>query len=339
MSIADELALLANTKESLRVAIGLSTSIPFSQYAVNMPWGSDVIPATGIVFDFKKNRYAKDGKAVYLDDVSEFIRLSSATKWHDGQLVEVQDNIPRISSAGLLVEKSVTELIPNNSTITSINDEWVVTNKTDQNIGSVFEFVSDGSTNNVRTGLPLYPNGNVPAASGGYYRSIFVKKPLAESYIRFGTGGANSAIIVDIKNGTLEYSGLGVLAYKITELSGFFKIEVTSKSSSPVNAVENQFLFYLSNSRGIGPNLGVPTLGHSATVALPSFMDTVDFPQSVVKTSGIQVTRSPDILNIPLLPAQTITGDWDAGVTYSLAGGIATFTGHGYIRSITVEEL
>ena len=38
MTIATELALLANTKESLRVAIGLSTSIPFSQYASYLSW-------------------------------------------------------------------------------------------------------------------------------------------------------------------------------------------------------------------------------------------------------------------------------------------------------------
>ena len=339
MSIATELALLANTKESLRVAIGLSTSIPFSQYAVNMPWGSDVIPPTGIVFDFKKNRYAKDGKAAYLDDMpSQFIRLSSATKWHDGQLVEVQDSIPRISSAGLLVEKSATELIPDNSTITSINAAWVVTNKTDPNIGSVFEFVSGGSTATISTNIPAYPNGNVPPSSGGFYRSIFVKKSVTESYIRLGPSSASLVIIVDIKNGTLEYSGAEVLAYKITELSGFFKIEVSSPTTIGIST-ERNYRLDTSNSRGSGSSLSTPSAGYSATVALPAFMDTIDFPQSVVKTSGTQVTRSPDILNIPLLPSQTITGDWDAGVTYSLAGDIATFAGHGYIRNIAVEEL
>lgn len=55
--------------------------------------------------------------------------------------------------------------------------------------------------------------------------------------------------------------------------------------------------------------------------------------------SGTQVTRAPDILNIPLLPTQTISGDWDEGVTYEVADNIATFTGHGYIRNITVEAI
>ena len=63
------------------------------------------------------------------------------------------------------------------------------------------------------------------------------------------------------------------------------------------------------------------------------------FPTSYIPTDGTPATQAPDILNIPLLPTQTITGDWDSGVTYSLAGGIATLTGHGYIRNITVEAL
>jgi len=38
MSIADELALLANTKESLRVSLGLSKDVPFSQYILSTPF-------------------------------------------------------------------------------------------------------------------------------------------------------------------------------------------------------------------------------------------------------------------------------------------------------------
>ena len=60
---------------------------------------------------------------------------------------------------------------------------------------------------------------------------------------------------------------------------------------------------------------------------------------SLIISSGSQATRAPDILNIPLLPSQIVTGDWDAGVTYEVANNIATFTGHGYIRNITVEAL
>lgn len=336
MSIETELALLANTKESLRLAIGLSTSIPFSQYAANIPWGSDVIPATGTVFDFQKNRYAKGGKAVYLDDVSEFIRLSSATMWHDGQLVEVQDSMPRISSAGLLVENSVTESIPNNSTITSTDATWVVTSKTDQNIGSVFEFVSDGSDSIIRTDIPTYPAGNVDPNSGYYYRSILAKKTPTDSFLLFGSSQAGSTIMVNLKNGSVDYMGGTVVESEISDIGEYYLIEILT---APLSSFQRQFVLYASNNPGSGGRPGEPTTGHKVTVALPSYRDTADFPQSFVKTSGTQVTRSPDILNIPLLPTQTLSGDWDEGVTYEVADNIATFTGHGYIRNITVGAL
>lgn len=38
MSIATELALLANTKENLRVSLGLSKDVPFSQYVLSTPF-------------------------------------------------------------------------------------------------------------------------------------------------------------------------------------------------------------------------------------------------------------------------------------------------------------
>lgn len=294
------------------------------------------ILTTGTVFDFQKNRYAKDGKAVYLDDVSEFIRLSSATKWHDEKLVEVQENTPRISSAGLLVEKSATELIPNNSTMTSTRPTWVCTTKTDQDIGDVFEFVSDGYCANIQTSVPIQPNGNVVPNSGLYYRAILAKKTVDDSFLSLGSGAVDTRIIVNLKNGSIEYVGARVTESKISVIGEYYRIETLAPAE-----VGNMRQFYscASDDIGDGSTLAAPTIGHKVTIAFPAFMDTVDFPQSIVRTSGTQVTRSPDILNVPLLPTQTITGDWDEGVTHSVADGIATFTGHGYIRNITVETL
>lgn len=332
MSIATELALLANTKESLRVALGLSTSIPFSQYASHIPH----YEKTGTVFDFVNNQYSKDQSPVNLSDISEFIRLSYATMWQDGNLVEVQDNIPRISGEGLLIEKSATELIPDNSTLTSTNTAWAATSNPDAQIGNVFEFVSDGSDALISTNIPGYPNGNVSADSGYYYRSILAKKSTADSFFKLGTASAAASIIVNLKNGSLEYQGNMVVEIKISEINEYYLIETLSTETS---STRRQAGLYASNDIGTAGALGKPTIGHKVTIALPSFRDTADFPQSIVKTSGTQVTRSPDILNIPLLPTQTITGDWDEGVTYEVADNIATFTGHGYIRNITVEAL
>lgn len=104
MSIAGELALLANTKEGLRVSLELSEDVPFSQYAAYIPWGSEGVPTTASVFDFSNNRYAKDGRAVYLSDISQFTRLSSATMWKSDKVVDVPENTPRINPDGLLIE-------------------------------------------------------------------------------------------------------------------------------------------------------------------------------------------------------------------------------------------
>ncbi len=331
IGIERQTAILANTKESLRVALGLGEDVPFSQYA------SHITPheESGAVFDFVNNQYSKDQLPVNLSDISEFIRLSSATMWQDGQLGEVQNNTPRISSDGLLVEKSVTELIPNNSTITSTRGSWAATSQPDQQIGNSFEFVSDGSAALIRTDIPVYPNGTGSSSSGYYYRSILAKKASADSFLVLGASSVATIITVNLKNGSVEYKGIKVVESKISDVNEYFLIETLSTDTS---ATERQFQLDASNNRGTGARLAAPTIGHAVTISMPSFQDTTDFPRSFVQTTGTQATRSPDILNIPLLPTQTITGDWDAGVTYEVADNIATFTGHGYIRNITVEE-
>ncbi|NLY14590.1 MAG: hypothetical protein GXZ10_13365 [Gammaproteobacteria bacterium] len=328
IGIERQTAILANTKESLRVAIGLSKDVPFSQYASH-------IPKRSTVFDFVGNQYSKDQMPVNLSDISEFIRLSSATEWQDGNLVEVQNNIPRISNDGLLIEKSSTELIPNNSTISSNRSTWTATSKPDTQIGEVCEFVSDGSASLIRTEIPVYPNGTVSPSSGYYYRSILAKKTSADSFLALGAASSLVSIVVNLKNGSLEHKGNRVVESKISDINEYYLIETLS---SEAGTAMKSFSLYASNNRGTTDTLAAPTTGHKVTVALPSFRDTADFPHSVIKTLGTPATRSPDILNIPLLPSQTPTGDWDAGVTYTVTDGIATFTGHGYIRNITVEE-
>lgn len=338
IGIERQTAILANTKESLRVALGLSTSIPFSQYA------SHITPheESGAVFDFVNNQYSKGQAPVNLSDISEFIRLSSATMWQDGELVEEDVNVPRISSAGLLLEDSATELIPNNSALTSINTEWAATSIPDTQIGNVFEFVSDGSTPVIITDIPVFPNGNVSPSSGYYYRSILAKKSSTVSFLTLGSEAPDVAMIIDLINGVELYVGASVVKSKISYIGEYYLIEfLATESAESTESIANSRLFRIYASNNIDPIIGpiVPTIGHKVTLALPSFRDTADFPQSVVKTSGTQITRAPDTLKVPLLSTQTISGDWDEGVTYETVDNEAVFTGHGYIRNIRVEAL
>ena len=304
MSIADELALLANTKESLRVAIGLSTSIPFSQYAVNIPWGSDVIPATGIVFDFSSNRYAKDGKAVYLDDISEFIRLSAATMWQDGKLVEVANNVPRISGDGLLIEPQRTNYSPRS--VWSTRDGAIYEPSPREPLFSGQDIIrvvhSDDHNSRVERSVAAFNNLTRPITSSSYVISE------VEGYVHYGFGG-NTDNLSDHPVGNTWSRAVGVV-----------------QDGDVVSSYEK----YLALQAG-------KSLTFDATCN--QLEENTTKPSSFIPTTGTPVSRSPDILNIPLLPSQTITGDWDAGVTYTVDGGIATFTGHGYIRNITVEAL
>lgn len=284
MSIATELALLANTKEGLRVALKLSKDVPFSQYAVNIPWGSDVIPATGAVFEFQNNRYAKDGRAVYLTDISNFIRLTSATKLVDGQLVSVGVDVPRISGEGLLIEPQRTNAVqqftrwtlppPPAETILRTTDAFTFRNPTSQ-------------------------TGAVYTVSGGV---VSIKSV----YVQASDGGV----------AWIQSSGV---RYDIYTLSAS---QIRRCKTPPVSV----------GSWGVFAPLGQNTLRYPQD-------EEGDQITSYIPVGENPTTRSPDILNIPLLPSQTITGDWDAGVTYEVADNIATFTGHGYIRNIAVEAL
>lgn len=330
MSIATELALLANTKESLRVAIGLSTSIPFSQYAANVPWAGSVIPATGAVFDFQKNRYAKDGKAVYLDDVSEFIRLSSATKWHDGKLVEVANNIPRISGEGLLIEPQ----------------------RTNNLVGNVLTYGSSPYRQNTSltylgTSLtsPYYElqaieDGGVGAAFERTLATIEQDYTVSAAILKVGeyvqvgsrrTSGGTKDATAKLTTSTDE-----VVVNDISPFlsdGGYIPIDDTrgvlwaSRGPVDLNSGSNHYQVVASGlSEGEVFNMYAPQteIGFGVTSYIP--------------TDVAPATRSPDILNIPLLPSQSIAGEWDEGVTYEIVDNVATFTGHGYIRNITVEE-
>ena len=328
MSIATKLALLANTKENLRVSLGLSKDVPFSQYAGNVPWTGDVIPATGTVFDFQKNRYAKDGKAVYLDYISEFIRLSSATKWQNGQLVEVQNDIPRISEEGLLNEEQRTNLVPYSDVSAG---KWA-------HGGNHTTGVATGMPGILATGVRLVHNGEGPATYNYYQQlepipevthtlSLFIRYEDGRDIVgEFGAPGSEGSSLNPF---TIVINGraMSLSALKIQAVGG--GVLRLSASITPSDTVMRGWglLIRPQHKEGLPP---LYVTGYQIEVG--------SFPSSYIPTNGTPATRAPDILNIPLLPTQSLTGDWDAGVTYSVAGGTATFTGHGYIRNITVEE-
>lgn len=293
------------------------------------------VPADKKYFDFVGNRYSADGMPATVSSLSTFTRLSTATQWKDGVLVDVSANVMRLDKAtGLLIEKSSTELIPNNSTITSISTAWTATQTTDTQIGNVFDFVSDGSVALVSTNIPVYPAGNVSASSGYYYRSVLAKKTDVDSYFIFGAGSSAVNLALNLRDGSVDTVGGRVAQHKVTLIGHYYLIETLSTENG---ASARQLYFYASNNKGIPTALETPTAGHKVTIAFPLFRDTADFPQSIIKTKGVQSTRTKETLVVPFETGQVVTADKDVGVIMTITGTNAVFEGHGYIRNVRVN--
>ena len=335
MSIATELALLANTKESLRVAIGLSKDVPFSQYA------SHITPheESGAVFDFVGNQYSKDQLPVNLSDISEFIRLSSATMWKDEQLIEVANDVPRISGEGLLIEEQRTNL----ATWSDDALQWGATRGVsfsatagDGVYSGIVTQVMEDTSDDMHMWYMASPSSSI---GDRHTFSLFIKPASGRSLSITSNFFTAGHIVFDFDFSTLTTaitpSNADASSEVISLGHGFYRVIFSgvSKTARPSNkAYHNLRLTSNSNISYVGSgDVGASVFGYQVEQDSTS--------TSYMPTSGTPVTRSPDILNIPLLPTQTIAGDWDDGVTYTAADGIATFTGHGYIRNITVEAL
>jgi len=325
MSIADELVLLANTKENLRVSLGLSKDVPFSQYASHIPFYAK----SGTVFDFVNNQYSKDQLPVNLSDISDFTRLSAATMWsEDGSVIEVDVDVPRISDEGLLIEPQRTNL----ATWALSPDKWYASSPK-----VAFEYFQNIDGKN--TGVLSTINSSLFSSEWPIIQFAVdddVNKYTVTNYGNYVSGSITPSFTAVVYNVT---AAKNLQNFILSDTSNTF----------PVSAVINSDLMMLqaswnkpsnwSNSYPLRVFLGQKGFPVGAKLKSGARQVEAGAASSLIKTSASPVTRSPDILNIPLLPTQTITGDWDAGVTYSLAGGIATFTGHGYIRNITVEAL
>ena len=337
----------------LRLAAGISPSTPTEYMLKHIPlWvkmsilrrntgttggGDTPTPKKVTTYNFTTNTYRKNGSTVSLGDVSEFIRLSSATEWQDGNLVEVSNNIPRISGEGLLIEPQATNFIHHSTDIS--NSYWTK---------SGTSVVGRTLTQNTSTGTHALssPTRSVPQYNHTRTQSMSIR-PMGSKYIglNFTNGVGAAGFVVDAS--TLEYfsnegsrhgnlrnvpisSSGGVLSisYTIDDIGGW------NTSGNSVVAVQFYNAFSVATASRSFAGDGV-----TSVEVLYVGANKGDVKSSEIITSDSPATRSPDILNIPILPTQTITGDWDEGVTHSLGGGLVTFTGHGRIRTITVEEL
>ena len=309
------------SKTDIVQTVGQSSASIMSQKAVTdlfnnlLPWLGSEIPAGDVVFDFEKNRYAVKGVPVGLSDLSdlsEFIRLSSATEWQNGKLVEVANNIPRISGEGLLIEPQDTNLVTRSIEPNSWFSDASYTKEYIENI--------DGKMTAVRA------TRIQPSTSQRVFISQYPNMPIVADYI--GKETENNPLFRN-NTTTTNFFGGTEIKNEVIKPNISRRIDSISATASPRS---------VGDSTGYYINGASASIGNVYTSYAIQILESESY-SSLIITPGSPATRSPDILNIPLLPSQTITGDWDDGVTYTVADNIATFTGHGYIRNITVEAL
>ena len=119
---------ILSIKQDLREVANIPNTIPFSAYYSYMAWQEDLdsIPLSPKYLDFTKNRYSEKGVPCGISSVGNFTRLSSATMWQDGQLIEVGSNAPRISDEGLLIEPQRTNTLLDSITVMYTSNNYAI---------------------------------------------------------------------------------------------------------------------------------------------------------------------------------------------------------------------
>lgn len=338
MSIADELALLANTKEGLRASLGLSEDVPFSQYKNHIPHYAKA----GTVFDFVNNQYSRDQLPVNLSDISNFIRLSAATVWQeDGSVVEVDVDVPRISVEGLLIEPQRTNSAVGavNSYFTSSDVNAVNWGQTDGALSDKEDFYRFEKTNKAGTENFYRYRYGTTFPEGIVTGSIFLRRgdsparyfKLFSAFLTF----TNSSFDLDTYTVNASYNPNDTLDARMDK-----KASIARASHSALKEdLRTTFVIVFADSP-VPTSLQSP-LTQDGQYHLLSGIQVEDglYPTSYIHALSAPATRAPDILNIPIKSTQTVTGDWDDGVTYEIADGVLSFTGLGYIRSIILEDV
>lgn len=309
MSIAGELVLLANTKEGLRESLGLSKDVPFSQYAAYIPWSSEGVPTTASVFDFSNNRYAKDGRAVYLTDMpSTFTRLSTATMWKSDKVIDVPENTPRINTDGLLIEPQRTNLFQN-SVITTGNGV-------------------------IPTTLEIGEGNTVPA--------VMLPQGVQSYVYAGGTRPSQCVISMYVKNSdNSEPAFLGAVSSAGTD----FVLVLGGAGAAHPDTVSKISTVYRASRTITTPPVGgggsgiLKYAGNSPKDVTATWrqLEEGDTLTSYIRSSGSPTTRAKETLVVPFTVGQTVTADKDEGVTMTIVDNNAVFEGQGYIRNVRVN--
>ena len=234
-----------------------------------------------IVLDFQKSRQ--------LDPRITFTRASgggavgTGSGNVDGQVYEFQENVPRLTSQGLLIEDSRTNLVIYSEDLTQSN--WI-------KLGSTITSNAVAAPNGLTTADKMSSTAGASLQAvqqaarnltdaAQYTRSVFFKAAELTS-VGMQIGGTTEGTIfcvVDLSNGTSTGDGV-VTAYQ----DGWYKLERTFTMQGTLND------FYLRLPNSSPTNDGVYIWGAQ--------LEEGAFPTSYIPTTTAAVTRAADVCQI-----------------------------------------
>lgn len=330
MSIATELQRIVDTKKDLRKALKIDDSVPFSQYAAHIPWHGETPPANAIFFDFMNDRYSADGVPVALPALgSTFTRLSSATQWKEGALVDVAANVMRVDAGkGLLIEPQRT------SAVSAPINTWNINGMTLTSTTLAGEFAVK-LVNSTSAGV-RYFRTRIDGLGLDNKISVmsFISKPdYPGSFMMMRVISSLGYQSYDYDNSVFG----SALFFSASSTDKFFtKLESEVQVYPLGSPMPNVFGSIFTSDRAESSESAGASGIAGATVALMQFEEGVR-ATSYIRLSGSPTTRAKETFIVTLAPGQTITSDKDPGIVMTMLGNDAVFEGHGHLRYIWVD--
>lgn len=329
--------LLHNTKENLRAFLELDSTIPFRDYVLHIEEDEGV--EAGISLDFTTQTYMDNDTPIDFEDVAVFDRDSRAGYYDEsGNLSRVNAGVMRLDSRGLLLEP----YDKNNLLLTSVRTSSTVTVGDAQPRTTGWQRFTITANTSVPDTLPNYLPISSPASGIQNFASVTIKAASSPNIkVAIGSGNTVSDFIILNADGSVD---LPTRDDASGTLTGSYE-EVNKKLNLFANPAHNtsrrafNVLFGSgSTTAGLGAGLPRPAIGewvelgflHYSTGTNPD-----NYPMTPILAVNSATERLPDILTINLPEGVTkVNGDWDSDVKVTVAGGVATVKGFGYVRTI-----
>lgn len=255
--------------------------------------------------NFTTGTYKANGATKTFADLFTFSRAGKAWLVKDTGLQEYVADVPRFDN-GLLIEREATNYADN---VQYANDFFEYTKLKDDLLrieckkdwsGAQFPYHNTG--------------GQYPAGSSGYegkykYIGLLVHETNTTVYVESGQKRARATTIT---NGRLD---------SIDLIDNIFKYQFYFGISRP--PIDEQYI------AKVGDYCIVSGLNYSIN-------DDTVLPLTLIKTSGVAVTRPSDFL-LNKITGTTLTGDWDSTLTLSIVNGQIVHSGYGRIRSLEIN--